>query len=191
MVGANTAKDYLRDVDVFYKNYPPSKRFFFKPKVHKGFFEGYLSVKIDIVNAVTSNSNVDNIIITGHSMGAALAVYCAFDLKRDLNLKDNKIILYTYGSPEVGNGSFVKKFKKAIKNSYRVVNDEDIVAKINLPGFTHVPTLVLIKSTEIIVNPSKLIKVKEAIDDPISVITGEAIQDHLSRNYVKALENLT
>ena len=189
--GANTSKDYLRDVDVLYKNYPPSRRFFFKPKVHKGFFDGYLSVKSEIVNAVTSNSTIDSIRITGHSMGAALAVYCAFDLKRDLNLDDEKITLYTYGCPEVGNGSFIKKFKKSVKTSYRVVNDEDIVAKINLPGFAHVPTLALIKGTEIIVNPDTLLRVKEAIDDPIAVITGEAIRDHLSRNYVKALQEVT
>lgn len=189
--GANTVKDYLRDVDVLYENYPPSKRFFFKPKVHKGFFEGYLSVKQDILNAVLSHSDVDTIFITGHSMGAALAVYCAFDLTREFKHKEFIKILYTFGCPEVGNGAFVKRFKKQVKTSYRVVNDEDIVAKINLPGFSHVPTLVLITENEIEINPSSLTKLKEAIDDPIAVITGEAIRDHLSRNYVKALQETT
>lgn len=189
--GANTVKDYLRDVDVLYENYPPSKRFFFKPKVHKGFFDGYLSVKNDILNAVLSNSDVDTLYITGHSMGSALAVYCAFDLTREFKHKDFNIILYTFGCPEVGNGSFVKRFKKHVKTSYRVVNDEDIVSKINLPGFSHVPTLVLITEHEIQINPSSFTRLKEAIDDPIAVITGEAIRDHLSRNYVKALEETT
>ncbi len=196
--GANTVKDYMRDVDVLYKNYPPSKRIFFKPKVHKGFFEGYLSVKNDIMNAVTSNSEVDTLseridtlCITGHSMGAALAVYCALDLFREFKSKNFNFILYTFGCPEVGNGSFIKHFDKHIKTSYRVVNDEDIVAKINMPGFSHVPTLVLIDGDKILVNPSKLTRLKEAIDDPIAVVTGEAIRDHLSRNYVKALQEVT
>ena len=189
--GANTMKDYLRDVDIFFKNYPPSKRFFFKPKVHKGFFDGYLSVKEEIVKTLTSHPEVEKMYITGHSMGAALAVYCAIDLQRQFKYKKSVIGLYTFGCPEVGNGSFIKRFKKHIKSSYRLVNDEDIVTKINLPGLTHVPTMVLITEKEIIVNPSKVTRLKEAIDDPLAVVTGEAIRDHLSRNYVEALENIS
>ena len=189
--GANTMKDYLRDVDIFFKNYPPSKRFFFKPKVHKGFFDGYLSVKEEIIKAITSNQEVEKLYLTGHSMGAALAVYCAIDLQRQFKFKDSLISLYTFGCPEVGNGGFIKRFKKRVKSSYRLVNDEDIVSKINLPGLTHVPTMVLLKEKEIIVNPSKVTRLKEAIDDPLAVVTGEAIRDHLSRNYVQALENIS
>lgn len=188
--GANTVNDYLRDLDVFYKAYPPSKRLFFKPKVHMGFFTGYESVKPDIVKAIQSNPDIENILITGHSMGAALAVYCAFDMNREFKTRNLSIILYTFGCPEVGNGPFVNKFKKELKNSYRVVNDEDIVAKINIPGLTHVPTMVLLNGNGITVNPSKAIRLKESLDDPIAIITGEAVKDHLSKNYVKALENI-
>lgn len=189
--GANTIKDYLRDVNALYKNYPPSKRLFFKPKVHLGFFNGYMSVKDDIINTINSNPDIDTLYVTGHSMGAALAVYCAFDLYRDFKFENLSINLYTFGAPEVGNGSFVKRFKKAIRTSYRVVHDEDIVAKINIPGLQHVPTLVLLKDHEIIIDPTKLTKLKEAIDDVLATVSGEAIKDHLSANYVKALENNT
>ena len=188
--GANTVKDYLRDLDLLYMNYPPSKRLFFKPKVHMGFFKGYESVKPDIVNTINANPDIENLIVTGHSMGAALAVYCAFDMKREFNTRNLSISLYTFGCPEVGNGSFIKRFKKKMTTSYRVVNDEDIVAKINLPGLTHVQTMVLLNDKGITINPSKVTRFKEVIDDPIAIITGEAVKDHLSKNYVKALEEI-
>lgn len=186
--GANTIKDYMRDMTILYKNYPPSKRFFFKPKVHMGFFNGYMSVKDEIKESLISDPDINTLYVTGHSMGAALAVYCAYDFYRDFKYEEMKINLYTFGCPEVGNGSFVKKFQKAIESSYRVVNDEDLIAKINIPGLGHIPTLILLKDNEIIINPSKVERLKEAIDDILTAVTGEAIKDHLSANYVKTLE---
>ena len=75
-----------------------------------------------------------------------------------------------------------------MKTSFRIVNDEDIIPKINIPGVTHVPTLVLIDGKKLDVNPGILTKIKEIIDDPLAFLTGVAITDHLSKNYVTALE---
>jgi predicted lipase len=43
------------------------------------------------------------IFVTGHSLGGALAVIAALDLKLSLNVK---VTVYTYGQPRVGNAKF-------------------------------------------------------------------------------------
>ena len=149
--GTSDVRDGLRDIDFELVNYPSSKSIFSKPKVHKGFYTGYLSVKEDIVKAL-SKMNFESLYITGHSMGAAMAVICAFDLTMQFRY-DEKTILYTFGCPETGNDPFVNRFKKTIKTSFRIVNDEDIIPKINIPGVTHVPTLVLIDGKKLDFNP--------------------------------------
>ena len=70
--------------------------------------------------------------ITGHSLGAALATLAA---DRYRNVKG----LYTYGSPRVGDKDFKKNFRM---NTYRFVNNNDIVTKVPPAGmYRHVGEL--------------------------------------------------
>ena len=154
--GTSDLRDGLRDIDFELVNYPSSKSLFSKPKVHKGFYTGYLSVKDDIVKTL-NKTKYESLYVTGHSMGAGIAVLCSFDLTMQFGY-DGKTILYTFGCPEIGNDPFVKRFKRTIKTSFRVVNDEDIIPKINIPGVTHVPTLVLKNGKKLNVNPRILTK---------------------------------
>ena len=179
----------MRDLDFVLINYPSSKSFFRKSKVHKGFFTGYLSVKDSIVSTLKEQSDFDTLYITGHSMGAAIAVFCAIDLAREEHIDKTKIKLYTFGCPETGNDQFIKIFKRHIKTSFRVVNDDDLIPKINIPGISHVPTLVLIDGKKLDINPNIITKIKETLEEPLAFLSGVAIQDHLSKHYVSALEN--
>jgi hypothetical protein len=64
--------------------------------------------------------------------------------------------LYNFGSPKVGNGSFVQSFNKLVPDSFRVVVDGDMVTGVP-PGYSHVGTEILIDDTgagSIIVDPS-------------------------------------
>ena len=45
------------------------------------------------------------ILITGHSLGGALAVLSALDIKKELMFNET-ISLYTFGAPRVGNDEF-------------------------------------------------------------------------------------
>jgi triacylglycerol lipase len=42
------------------------------------------------------------IFVTGHSLGGALAVLAAVDIKHNIS-PESEVILYTYGQPRVGN----------------------------------------------------------------------------------------
>ena len=56
------------------------------------------------------------IFITGHSLGAALAVLCAAEIgAQDRSLGLNVTGVYTYGEPRVGNAAFQRFYNKGTK----------------------------------------------------------------------------
>lgn len=78
--------------------------------------------------------------VTGHSLGAALATLYAAE-----STLTNKIptvqALYTFASPMIGDPDFVNRFNALKLNSWRVINQQDIV-RILPPGpfYRHVNT---------------------------------------------------
>ncbi len=108
-------------------------------EVHQGFYNSYLSVQqqlLDALNSVPDASSV-NVQITGHSLGAAIACLCAYDLSSSFPLD----VLYTFGQPRVGNAAFASAYA-AVVSEFRLVHWRDIVPHLPLEdmGFTHVPT---------------------------------------------------
>lgn len=83
-------------------------------------------------------------VVTGHGSGAALATLFVME-----NKEKNKFdisTLCTFGSPRVGNIEFVRQFNQLQLNSWRIVNQQDIVPKcpVRIPFFLeyeHVETL--------------------------------------------------
>lgn len=105
-----------------------------KIEVHEGFTEALDSVWFKIEKELDALKCP--IYFTGHSLGAALATLAA---ARRLPKNPPKAV-YTFGSPRVGNSSFVATLSSIANNIHRVVDDEDIVA--TLPptelGFAHI-----------------------------------------------------
>jgi predicted lipase len=67
-------------------------------------------------------------LVTGHSLGAALALLCAADLKRS-GVVGSGIKLYDYGSPRVGNRAFANYMYNLLGSGavMRVVHAKDAV----------------------------------------------------------------
>lgn len=65
--------------------------------------------------------------ITGHSQGGAKATLAALDLVGSNVFKKDEFIVYTFGSPRVGNYEFAKLYRKQGPKTYRVVNNNDMV----------------------------------------------------------------
>ena len=78
------------------------------------------------------------VVVTGHSLGGALATFCALDLK--LQHSETDLQLYTLGSPRVGNDGFFTFFHNWIGDSVRVVHAHDIVPSLPLKfmGYHHI-----------------------------------------------------
>lgn len=111
-------------------------------KVHKGFYSAFISVKTTIDEYLKLYADrVDKIIITGHSLGGALATIVATWLQKTKDYAKGKIILYTYGSPRVGDRNFVNLTTKLSGNNtiktdfphHRIVNNLDPVPYIPFP----------------------------------------------------------
>ncbi|MFN5514748.1 MAG: lipase family protein, partial [Cyanobacteriota bacterium] len=65
--------------------------------------------------------------VTGHSLGAALAVLCALDLAVNLPDLAPQLQLYSYACPRVGDPTFARLHAQRVPNSYRVVNLADAI----------------------------------------------------------------
>jgi triacylglycerol lipase len=87
--------------------------------------------------AAAAPSSID---VTGHSLGAALAVLYAAENSLTHKLPTIRN-LYTFASPMIGDQTFVDAFNGLGLNSWRVINDQDIV-RILPPGifYRHVNT---------------------------------------------------
>lgn len=93
-------------------------------RVHAGFRSALDEVWEQVLETAISQSPGRTIIITGHSLGGALSTLCA---KRLSKVLDNKICLYTFGSPRVGNRRWRKSFNI---ETYRFANNNDIVTRV-------------------------------------------------------------
>ncbi|XP_045194856.2 lipase ZK262.3-like [Mercenaria mercenaria] len=71
-----------------------------------------------------------DVVITGHSLGGALASLSAASLIYTGVVRENKLSLYTFGMPRVGDKDYAFNHDKIVNNSWRVVHGRDIVAHI-------------------------------------------------------------
>ncbi len=119
--------DLKADVDIRLTDWPQGG------KVHRGFKEALEEVWLDLFQYVQQLDRKGcKIWMTGHSLGAALATLCA---DRYGNVQG----VYTFGSPRVGNDDFKDQYDV---NNYRIVNNDDIVARIPPAGaYRHVGEL--------------------------------------------------
>lgn len=131
--GSAELQNWLDNIDVILTNYPLCSGC----EVHRGFY----SAQQDSINEIiTQVLNLKTrfpsyqVILTGHSLGGALATLTAMDL-----LQAGVIVrLFTFGSPRVGNDQFVAYASQKIASRYRVTHNRDMVVHIPLhQRFTH------------------------------------------------------
>lgn len=90
------------------------------------------------------------VVLTGHSLGGALAQIAAADLSAFADTADAEYTLLTCAAPRAGNLRFARGVAAKVEGrAYRVVNDVDIVPALGPAAlnFAHVPgrTLLLRK----------------------------------------------
>lgn len=114
--------------------------------VHGGFQKIYDVVRDSVLNSVQpALGDGDQLLITGHSLGAALAILFADDA---LSLTHN-IRICTFAGPRVGLDDFVSTYNKNLPETTRVVNRWDIVPNVPVPAppdclYEHVDALLAI-----------------------------------------------
>jgi len=98
-------------------------------EVEQGFYEGHEALKAQVVPAVHYLKNLHPdlpLYVTGHSLGAALAVLSAAHIQSQEGVDVNQ--LYTFGLPRVGNQAFSTWFKQQIPQAIHVTHYDDVRA---------------------------------------------------------------
>jgi predicted lipase len=115
-------------------------------RVHKGFYDAYQLIRPKIHEWMDEFKKYsDRIVITGHSLGGALATLCAVDLHYNYRGQvDFKCC--TFGSPRVFNKEGMKSFNHRLPDTIRVTNRYDLVPNVPfmIMGYQHVGVPVVI-----------------------------------------------
>jgi triacylglycerol lipase len=114
--------------------------------VHEGFQKVYQVIRESSLEALRSVLNLgDEVFITGHSLGAALAILFANDA---VSLTSN-LQVCTFAGPRTGLGDFVSSYNQRVPRTLRVVNRWDLVPNVPVPApprclYRHVGSLLAI-----------------------------------------------
>jgi len=143
--------------------------------------------------------NNQSIWFCGHSLGAALATLAAAEYALNGNNSDVEAVkgIYTIGQPRVGNRKFAKGFDAILaEKCFRTVNNNDVVAKIPLPGilfkYAHVGQEIYIdcygKLQHSIPWWEKIRNQFRGIQMDFGDIGIDALEDHGSEGYVNLIK---
>ncbi|MBV4468707.1 lipase family protein [Pseudomonas siliginis] len=96
-------------------------------KVHRGFYGGALAAYPFIVTYLEKFYSGQKLLITGHSLGGAVALILSEMLRRNLEFSP-QIVLYTYGAPRAGDTTFIESARSLVH--HRIVNQNDPVPSV-------------------------------------------------------------
>ena len=100
------------------------------PLVHMGFLTIWTAISDTVLEAMHRHCPRDaTIIVTGHSLGAAIATLASYSIVKHLG-NTRKIELWSYGCPLVGNSAFAREHTSVVKRSFRVVNENDLITRM-------------------------------------------------------------
>jgi|LauGreDrversion4_2_1035121.scaffolds.fasta_scaffold738577_1 predicted lipase len=133
--------NWYDNFDFFQNPYPGGPQ---GAMIHIGFYNSYMSMSPEVISAVTKlvqDHPTATIVLTGHSLGAAQAIFAAMDIK--LNIKpSNPMLVYNYGCPRTGNQIFTDFVYNFFPEGtfWRVIHNADPVPHLPMTelGFNHI-----------------------------------------------------
>lgn len=121
--GTQRTIEWIGDILLFQKRYGG----FADSKIHSGFADIYQGLAQQTREIAIQLNSALPCYITGHSLGAALAVLAAVDIALKVPKLKEQIRLYTYAAPRVGNPNFAQMHSQVVPNSYRIFNLADSI----------------------------------------------------------------
>jgi hypothetical protein len=171
------------------------------PSVHSGFWLALLEI-FEPLSEYLSGLAPRPLIVTGHSLGGALALLFTYRWARSadaLNALFPIAATYTFGQPRCGNrafSNFYDAFHRA--STFRCVNEEDVVPRIPglLAGYRHAGREVFFpfESSSFWIDPPLWRKIISDIRglyrawrrEPVAAL-GQLLLDHHISNYIERL----
>lgn len=128
--GTQEKRDWLTDLDSARIDYERPDGTNTKWQVHRGFWTAYALVADRLLEAIEGFGRKP-LLITGHSLGGALAAIAALDLAG----RCSSSRVYTFGQPRVGDAYFVGALDNAVLGYHRFVNNNDVVPRVPFAGW--------------------------------------------------------
>jgi hypothetical protein len=126
--GTQTIWDWVDDLEAVPVDYLPVAG---SGHVHMGFQLVYEHVRQSVGQLLaTGCRGAQRILVTGHSLGGAIAILSGFEIAKTVNVVPE---VYTLAGPRTGAPDFAGNFNRATPVSYRVVNFMDVVPQVPLP----------------------------------------------------------
>jgi hypothetical protein len=130
--GTDDPGDWLANLDRFVAKTPDGP-------AHRGFYTAYSTLGLQ-AKEVLRKSEVKSAWVTGHSLGGALAVLCAYELARDETIDIAGCM--TFGQPMVARPPLTNRIEELLSSRYvHFANNRDIVTRVE-PSFKHCGSLV-------------------------------------------------
>jgi triacylglycerol lipase len=151
--------------------------------VHNGFQTEIDDIWEDVMIVIGKQLKNRRMSICGHSLGGAMATIAGS------RLMEHNPVLYTFGSPRVGNSAFVKECKDL--EHYRFVNNNDLVTVIPpwFMGYRHHGQVMYFNYNGIIKNLAWWRKLKDKlrgiVTSWIKLKPFDGLTDHSMDNYTK------
>ena len=147
-------------------------------KVHEGFVDVYMNFRNDIFSTLKTldPEKKKTIIVTGHSLGAAIATLVGVDLAQS---GYKNVVVYSFASPRVGDTTFKTIVDDLKLPLYRIVNISDIAPEMPLavtPNFDDPDNPFIYSHCGTIV--------------PFQINRLSILNNHLMPTYMEALSNM-
>lgn len=165
-------------------------------KVHLGFRSQWRAMRPQMYEELDKlvAAGYTSVLVTGHSLGGAVATIVAMDLHYNLKSGESTFLeaggdirLYSFGSPRVANDELTAEFNTVVRKSWRVVNNLDPIPCLpqKFLGFDHV--------NSVLFRNEKAGKWEYDIDGqetcPASFLKWK-VMEHMPLPYIEALKHL-
>lgn len=130
--GSSNIENWFADLDFKKMPYPDASCS--GCEVHTGFFQVYLEMAASMLSDVQALVNKypgAPVLVTGHSLGAAVSLHAAVDITNKIN-GISSLELYNFGLPRVGNPAFAAWAASILPagKQYRVTHSRDPVPHV-------------------------------------------------------------
>jgi len=142
----SSVRNFVRDIS-FIKTFPLSQ--YPSAGVHRGFWNAWVELEEKVVAALGNlalHHQTTAVIVTGHSMGGAMAGDAAISLKLKHGY-DTTVV--NFEAPRCGNQKFMSALRQEVPNFWRITHANDIVphSPPEAFGFYHAATEVFFPSS--------------------------------------------
>lgn len=155
-------------------------------KVHNGFYNEFYKVLPQVTSVLKKYPRGADILVTGHSMGAALATLTSYYLAREYDLPTKCI---TFESPRVFNWKGAQSFNDYVPDSVRIQHHDDLVCRVPKVGYWHVNRLIRINDDGKVIKLAGILGMLERlVEVGRSDLNFSVIDDHPIGNVLPAVE---